>query len=221
MSSLRDQAIALRRKGFSYSLIKQRLGIPKSTLSNWLGNIPFQPNQEVIRRVGLARLKSALYKQRLKFDSIERAKIEAQKDITHLSKRDIFFLGIGLYLGEGEKTFENVKITNADPKIIRLAMKWFYETCGVRKENFRPSVHTYPDNVIKEVLKYWSKEINIPISQFGKTVIDTRQNKSNFKRKKLPHGTLQLRIASNGDPRLGVFLHRKIKAWMESCIAKI
>ena len=221
MNPLREKALKLRSAGYSYNMIKQRLGVSKSTLSNWLSRIPFVPNREVIARVGRAKLKSALFKQRLKFESIEKAKQIAKKDVGLLSKRDLFILGIGLYLGEGEKTYENVRIVNSDPKIIQLAIKWFYNVCGVEKENFRPSIHLYPDNDIRTSLKFWSGITKIPISQFGKTMIDQRKNKSALKRRKLPYGTLHLHVMSKWLPHLGVNLHRKIQAWIEECITQI
>ncbi len=211
----------MRRAGYSYNMIKQRLGISKSTLSNWLASILFVPNQEVIKRIGHAKLKSALFKQRLKFESIVKAQKDARRDINSLSRRDLFLLGIGLYLGEGEKTYENVRIVNSDPRIIRLAIRWFYDICKVERENFRPSVHLYPDNNIKEVLRFWSRETDIPMSQFGKTIIDWRKNKSSLKRRRLPYGTLHLHVLSNGMPHLGVNLHRKILAWIERCLGRI
>jgi len=221
MNPLRKKAIELRKAGYSYNMIKQKLGISKSTLSNWLSRIPFIPNNEVIARVGRARLKSALFKQRLKFESIKKAKQTGKKDIGLISKRDLFILGIGLYLGEGEKTYENVRIVNSDPQIIRLAIKWFYDACGAKKENFRPSIHLYPDSDIDISLKFWSNITKIPVSQFGKTTIDQRKNKSVLKKRKLPYGTLHLQVISNGLPHLGVNLHRKIQAWIEESIAQI
>jgi len=221
MNQLKIEAVKLREAGYSYNMIKQRLGISKGTLSNWLTRIRFVPNQEVIERIGRAKLKSALFKQRRKFESIKEARKYAKRDIDLLSKRDLFLLGIGLYLGEGEKTYENVRIVNSDSRIIRLAIRWFYDICKVKRENFRPSVHLYPDNDIKEVLRFWSRETNIPASQFGKTIIDWRKNKSPLKRRKLPYGTLHLHVMSNGMPHLGVNLHRKIQAWIERCLAQI
>jgi len=221
MNLLKEKALVLRKKGYSYRIINQKLHVSKSTLSNWLSRVPFTPNDEVIKKVGSAKLKSALYKQHLKFESIRSASQEARKDIGLLSKRDLFLLGIGLYLGEGEKSFENVRIVNSDPKIIRLAARWFREICAAPKENFRPSIHLYPDSSEEKALQFWSHILEVPVSQFGKTIIDRRLNKSPLKRRKLPHGTLHLRIASKGNTNLGVYLHRKIQGWMERCLIQI
>jgi orotate phosphoribosyltransferase-like protein len=37
---LKQRAIELRQKGYSYSQIKAELGLSKSTLSNWLYDMP-------------------------------------------------------------------------------------------------------------------------------------------------------------------------------------
>lgn len=80
MNVYRSEALALRKAGYSYAMISERLGVSKSTLSNWLSGVPFTPSQELIERVGNAKLKSALYKHRLKLESIERAKMYAEND---------------------------------------------------------------------------------------------------------------------------------------------
>jgi len=65
MNQFKKEALKLRRAGYSYTMIREKLGVSKSTLSNWLINIPFRPNREVIKKIGQAKLKSALYKQNM------------------------------------------------------------------------------------------------------------------------------------------------------------
>ena len=218
MNSYRAEAVKLRNSGYSYGMIRQELGISKSTLSNWLSGIPFTPNKELIERVGNGKLKSALHKHNLKLESIERAKRNAEQDIKELSERDLFMLGIALYLGEGGKTPELVRIVNSDPRVIRLMMRWFHVCCGIKIQNFRAIIHLYPDNNIEEALHFWSQEITLPTNQFNKTSIDRRENKSKFNKRKLPHGTLHLYVNSNGNKDLGVHLHRRILSWIERCL---
>jgi D-alanyl-D-alanine carboxypeptidase len=43
-NSIKENAIKLRKEGNSYSFISAKLSIAKSTLSNWLKNIEFMPN---------------------------------------------------------------------------------------------------------------------------------------------------------------------------------
>lgn len=222
MNPLKQNALRLRKAGYSYNMIGKKLNIAKSTLSNWLTNIPFIPNTEVLQRVGRARLKSALHKQRIKFENIAKMKYEAAREVREISSRDLFMLGIGLYLGEGSKSQEQVKIVNADPIIIKLGIRWLKEFGGVRKEHLRVAVHGYPDHDINKIVNFWSRELSIPSEQFIKTQIDIRLNKSTLKRRKLPYGTAHVYVRGGGTHLLGVKnLHRKIMGWIEATIKQI
>lgn len=217
MNQLKEKALELRKAGYSYNMIGGKLGIAKSTLSNWLTNIPFVPNAEVLKKVGKAKLKSALYKQRIKFENITRMKREAKRDIGRLSMRDIFMIGIGLYLGEGSKSHEEVRIVNADPAIVKLGIRWLKEFGGVGQEHLRVAVHGYPDHDPDELINFWSRELKLAPNQFIKTQIDTRLNKSTLKRRKLPYGTAHMYIRGGSTLPLGVKnLHRKIMGWIDT-----
>lgn len=222
MNPYKEKAIQLRNEGYSYGMIREKLGISKSTLSDWLGRVPFIPNKEVIKRVGNARLKSGLFKHRLKFENIENMKREARNEIGMLSQRDLFMLGIALYLGEGSKSQEEVRMVNSDPLVIKLFMKWLKEFCDIKDTHFRIAIHGYPDHNIDKLIRFWSKELNIPAKQFNKTSIDIRQNKSIYKKRKLPYGTAHIYVRGGGTLNHGVkSLHRKIMGWIETSVQQI
>lgn len=212
---MKAQARALREKGYSYSFIQKEIPVAKSTLSYWLSDIPYTPNQETILHIGKARAASGAAKNKLKLSSFKRAKEEAKKNIGRLSKRDIFMLGLGLYAGEGTKTHDIVRLINANPKIIKFTILWFKEVCGLKNVNFMVRIHLYPDNDINEALTYWSQAIGLPLTQFQQTQVDTRVGKKVSKRGKLSFGTAHLSIKSMGNKDFGVFLARKINAWIE------
>ena len=220
-SSLKDISIKYREQGFSYGFISEKTGASKSTLSDWLQKIPYTPNKEMIKRIGMARMKSGVYKHNQMIVSTKRIKIAAKKELGKLNRRDLWLLGIGLYLGEGSKTHNNVRIVNSDPRIVKLSVLWFKRICGLKTENFSPVVHIYPDNNLKKTIKYWSKITGIPKDQFQKTQIDIRANKSTKKRNVLPYGTINLQIRSRGKKKFGRFLYRKIMGWIESATKQI
>lgn len=219
--SLREQAIKLRESGFSYNMISEKLGPSKSTLSNWLKEIPFYPNKEVLKRVKIGQLKSALFKQEKRREDIKEKREIAKKEIGNINKRDLFILGVGIYLGEGTKLNESIRIINSDPEIIRLSVWWFKEICKLQNENINPCIHIYPDINQKQAELYWSKIIGVPVSNFGKTQIDKRTGKSGKKNRKLPYGTVHLYIKSNGNKSFGRSLHRKIMGWIEAINAQL
>lgn len=219
--SLKEKAIYYREKGFSYNMINKKIGVTKSTLSNWLSEIPFSPNKQLVERVGFAKLKSASFKHNQKISEIKEMKEAAKKEIGEISNRDLWFLGIGLYLGEGSKSNEQIRFSNSDPETIKIVIRWFKKICHLKEENFNPFIHIYPDNDIEKTINYWSNITGVPKNQFGKTYIDKRTNKSNFKNGTLPNGTLHLRIRSCRNKEFGRRLHRKIIGWIESSIEKI
>ena len=213
-NTIREEVFKLRKDGHSYTHISQKTGMSKSTLSGWLSSIPYIPNKITIERIGKARAASGQAKSKIKIESMQKAKEEARKEIGEITKRDLFMLGIGIYIGEGAKTFDIVRVINADPKIIKFTVRWFKEVCGLSKANFRMRLFLYPDNNVKKCIKFWYEVSEIPISQFQKTHIDERKDKKMFKRGKLPYGTAHLGVRSNGKKEFGVFLARKINAWM-------
>jgi lambda repressor-like predicted transcriptional regulator len=219
--SLKEKAIYYRERGYSYSMISKRIGLAKSTLSSWLKDVPYKPNKIVLKRIQWAPSKSAEKSHKKKVLNIITERNIAKKELGKISKRDLWLLGIGLYLGEGSKLDERIRIINSDPKIIKLSVKWLKDICGLKKENIVPYVHLYPDNNIANTVKYWSKITDIPQKQFGKTQIDNRKNKSNKKRRKLPYGTLHLQVKSCGNKDFGVKLHRKIMGWIEAVYDQI
>lgn len=221
MLSLKEKAINYRKKGFSYNMIREKIGVNKSTLSNWLKKIPFSPNKELIKRIGSAKLKSASFKHNQKMDEVAEMRNIAEKELGMITKRDLWLLGIGLYCGEGSKSNEQIRFSNSDPEMIKIAIMWFKKNCRLKNENLNPFVHIYPDNDIEKTINYWSKITGIPKNQFGKTYIDKRANKSEAKRDTLPYGTLHLRIKSCGEKEFGRRLHRRIMGWIESAIKQI
>lgn len=124
-------------------------------------------------------------------------------------------LGLGVYIGEGSKSHGITKVVNSNPRIIKLCLKWLKEVFDLTDKNFRVRIHLYPDNNLNETLQFWSRELKIPLGQFQKTQIDTRTGKKMFKRGKLPYGTAHVTVRSLGRPEHGVFLQRRINAWIE------
>lgn len=225
-SCLKDKVIKLRQEGYSYELIKSKTGVPKSTLSNWLTYLPYKPNKEVIERMKHGSQKAGLISHTKRVERIKEIKEIAKQELGELSKRDLMLLGIGLYIGEGSKYNRGfIQFSNSDPKVIKLAMKWFKVTLGVEISHFRAILHIYPDNKESETLKFWSGITDIPVDQFNKTYVDKRVNKSLKNNRKLPYGTIHIRIRASGNEEFGVKLHQKILSWIEiiedDCLAGI
>ncbi len=210
----KQKAIQLRKEGYSYSYILSQIPIAKSTLSDWLKNVSYIPNSHTAETIKRARVKSGNFREALKARSLTDAETEAIKDVGSLSKRDIMMMGLGLYIGEGSKTLGITRVTNSDPRIIKFCLKWFKTSFGLSKKNIRIRLHLYPDNNVEKSIKYWSKQTGISQNQFFPSMIDRRLDKKQSYVGKLPYGTAHMTVKGLNKKKFGVYLHRRIMAWI-------
>jgi hypothetical protein len=206
---LKEKAIALRREGFSYNFIRGQVGVSKSTLARWLADMPFKPNSDFVHRVNRTHDAIRDFRRRLKSDSEKEAIGLARKDIGLISERDLFMLGLGIYMGEGSKTV-GLRVVNSDPTIVRTAIIWFKKVYGLNSENFKVRIHLYPDCNVDDSLRYWSKETGLGLSQFYPVYIDKRQDKSPKNKPKLLFGTAHVTIRSAKNREFGILLMRRV-----------
>jgi hypothetical protein len=202
-------AINLRKLGKSYSEIRKKIKVSKSTLSLWLRDIKLTPKQEnriyvKLRQKNAYRLAKINQQKRIERtkEIIERSK----KEISLYLKDPLFLAGLMLYWAEGDKSErgEEVKFTNSDPAMIKLMIKWFREICKIPKEKFRIAIHIHNLLCRGDVERYWSKITNIPLSQFYKTQIKSTSLK--HRKNPLYNGTCAIRIGDKD-------LFRRIKGW--------
>lgn len=215
---IKNKAINYRKRGYSYNMILEEVKVSKSILSLWLRDIPYKPNEEVLRRIKLniSKLILSAQKRGLKRQQTrERLRRTAEKQIKNVGIKDLWYIGTALYLAEGGKKQSEARITNADPRVIKLIVKWFVKICGVDKKDIQATVHIYPDNSGVKSINYWSRISSIPKSQFQKIQIDNRIKKSKFKKGTLPFGTLHLRV------RRGTDLFYRINGWIDGILNQI
>lgn len=221
MNSLKTEAEKLRESGYSYSMISERLGIAKGTMSYWFKDRPFTPNREALHRKQYGPIKSATKRHNQRVRDIKRLKKVGREEIGKLNKRDLWMLGLGLYIGEGSKTTESIRIINSDPAVIITAIKWFKETCNLTDENIKIRLYIYPDTDPVEAVNYWQTITGLPRNNFYESHVDLRQDKKINNRRKLPYGTAHMGIVSKGDPNKGVILYRRINGWMAGALDQV
>lgn len=221
MNSLRQAAENLREQGYSYGLIQQKLGISRSTMSYWLKDKPFVPNQEVLERIKRGTGAEGVRRHNRRVAEIEELRERGIAELGSLSHRDLWLIGLGLYIGEGAKTTEAVRIVNSDPAVIRLAIRWFKEVCSLKNENLTVSLHIYPDNDVEACKDYWREVTKLPQENFRWISVDRRQNKRAAATGKLSFGTAHITVRANGDSSKGVRLFRKINGWMTGALNQV
>lgn len=218
--SIKEKVIQLRSAGYSYTYISAQTGISKSTLSGWLAKIPYTPNSATVDTIGKARALATASKAKVKQATFALAQEEAVGEIGRVSQRDMFMFGLGLYVGEGSKTNDITRIANSDPRIIKFAIAWF-KSLGLPKNNLCIRLHLYPDSNNEKSISFWMDETGLTKEQFLKSQVDWRKNKKTYKLGKLPYGTAHIGVRGLGDKRYGVFLSRKILAWINQMSKQI
>ncbi|MBA3531367.1 MAG: hypothetical protein H0T73_05530, partial [Ardenticatenales bacterium] len=211
-----NRALELRQQGWSYNMISKELGVAKSTLSNWLCDLPLPGDEKeaiIVRGKAKAaeanRRKYKAHREKVRAEAAEEFKAILAEDLT---ERELVFLGLMLYWGEGAKTDgHQLSVSNSDPAMLQIFVLWLERFFNIDRSQLRAYIFIYPDIDIAEAENYWSEVIGIPLSQFYKAQIDTRENKSVDKQGKLKYGTVHLAACGEGTTDR----QRKIMVWIE------
>lgn len=206
-SIAQHQARTLRREGESIKVIARSLGVSKSSVSIWCSDIRL--TREQMHRLEQRMVLKGSYEARIKGGRIQHERRQAQ--IVELKKigqglvkdvdtKALFYLGAGLYWGEGVKK-KRVAFCNSDPSTIHIIIKWFRLLWGVRRERLTCSVliNKLHEKRVSEVEHYWSKKLRIPLNQFRKTILIKTVNKKTYENFANHYGTLMVIIRESGD----------------------
>ncbi len=220
----RRKAIELRKQGATYSDIRVKLHISKSTLSDWLRSYPLTKGQITLleksrkrnKKFAIERFRSTMQMKRDKRLSIL-YKQEKKRWIS-LSRKELELAGIFLYWGEGNKRLNGpISLNNTDPCVLKFTLYWLKNALKIPNHKIRVHLHLYSDMDEELEMKYWSKELNIPLSQFNKPYIKLSK-RSDIDQKGYGHGTCGLAVS---DVRLKERIMMDIKAIADYYSSKI
>ncbi|TSC90024.1 MAG: Uncharacterized protein G01um10145_455 [Microgenomates group bacterium Gr01-1014_5] len=201
----KQKAQELRKQGKSIGEIAQELGISTSTVSLWVRNITLTTEQKkrlenkVFTTLQKGRIIAQEVQKQLRDNLKREISAEAVLQLGKLSKRDLFIAGIILYWTEGFKKDNRLGFANSDPQMVKLFLKWLY-TLGVPKNSIRlrVGINISHKKRVKVIEKYWSKQTNIPLSQFQKPFFQKFIWKKEFPDPNLYHGVIRVRAINQG-----------------------
>jgi hypothetical protein len=191
----KNKAIALRKQGMSMGEIASTLVVSKSSVSYWVRNVELTDKQRLVLNKNGHSI-DAIEKRRITRmanTQTKRAEIilKAGNEVRQLQEDPLWCIGVALYWGEGGKTQQVARLSNSDPAIIKIMIRFFERYSGVQKNKYRAHVHTYSHKNGALAVDYWSKISGISKDKFYKTYIK-QSSASMKKRETLPHGTLQI-----------------------------
>ena len=118
-----------------------------------------------------------------------------------------------LYWGEGSKWDGErvVDFANSNSEMIKIFLSFLRIICGIKEDKVRIYLYCYSNQFPDKLIDFWSKEINVPKSQFTKPYIRNDYNKN--KTGKMKHGLIHIRYADKK-------LLNLIREWIKEYVVK-
>ncbi|MCE9585078.1 hypothetical protein K8Q94_00430 [Candidatus Nomurabacteria bacterium] len=170
----------LRSKGHSILEISKIVGKSKSIVSKYIFGVKILPQYKNLlkEKQGGSRIRS--------LKEWSNARLEAESFISNISKKEKLLILASLYWGEGTKS--ELNIINGDPSMLRVFLSCLKELDIVNSQ-IKASIRIYEDLNHKDVIKFWSNAIQLPMECF-KNVNVLKGKKTG----KLPYGMCRLRV---------------------------
>lgn len=222
---LKEKAISLRQRGWSYTEILEKVSVAKSTLSLWLRSVNLSKRQK--QRITQKKLTSAhrggLIRKTQRLTLTKHIVGVARESVGKISKRELWLIGIALYWAEGAKEKEHhpgsgVRFSNSDPKMVKIFLCWLEEVGKISREDIKFSlfVHENHKDRIPEIKSFWSKQIAFPESAIAHVYLK-KHNPKTIRRNvgQTYQGLVQVNVRSSST------LNRKIAGWIEGVIESL
>ena len=213
------QAIKLRREGISIKDIAKLLKVSPGSVSLWCQSIVLTSRQQNILKdkqflAGQAgRQKGADMNRSKRLKAISDAEVTAELTIKNISDKELFFLGLGIYWGEGVKSRTGqATVVNSDARILRIAKRWFVNCLQVEEVNFRPYIYIakHHEHRKREIINYWTKALKIPELQFKSPIYINQNHKQKYEDEDSYYGVVALRVSKSTDLKYRILALLKV-----------
>lgn len=161
------EVIRLRKLGHSYTEIKNKTGISKSTINNWIGLVGLNLGKEHFQIQERKRIENHVLGT---IASQVTRKKRKDEDIYNFIQKmksyfdDPFFVaGIMLYEAEGSKE-TTCKFSNSDYRLILYFVIFIEKYIGLSKNSnltFELFIHRIRESDLNKIIGYWIKVLNI------------------------------------------------------------
>ncbi len=168
---VKENAIKLRKKGYSVKEIARKLKIAQSTSSLWARDIKLnkKAQQRLKKRSLLGYYKGSLRWAEKRIEQENERRITASEIIDKINKNPnhLKIYCALLYWCEGGKSYkESVRFVNSDPILIKTFLNLFKKAFSVDEKKFRILMHLHGYHDEKKQKNFWSKLTQIPKKQF-------------------------------------------------------
>lgn len=201
---LKEEARRLRKEeGLSLGEIKDRLGVAKSSVSNWVRDIELSDEQKNRLATLNPTLNPILHTSdgkgvrnkyfRLRETYQNQGRVKAKKN------NPLHVQGCMLYWAEGAKNKSALHFANSDVSMMKLFVKFLRECYSVEDTSIKITVGVYLDNNLSldDIEDYWLKELGLNRSNLNRSTIKIHsEGELSHRHNKLVYGTCYLRVNS-------------------------
>jgi hypothetical protein len=193
----RSEARRLRRLGWSVREIERQLNVSRSSVSRWVRDIQLTDEQIAVldrrsatspgQRAG-AEANAALGRQR-------RARYQEEGRARARGGDSLHLTGCMLYWAEGDKGREAVRVSNSDPALLRLFVRFLRECYDAPVERISVSCNLFADHLDRQrdIEDFWLATLELPRSCLRRSIVNVYSKYSQKKRKnRLPYGTCRV-----------------------------
>lgn len=172
-SQTKDEAIRLRKNGFSLKEISSQLHIAKSTASAWLSLIELSPlaQSKLAKKQILGQYKTVLLKRKQKIDQQQIGIKKAQTMLNNTTlNQDLSKLCCALmWWCEGNKNSSFLRFTSSDVTLITNFLSLLRSSFVLDESKLRVLMHLHAYHNEAQQKKYWSNITKISEKQFHKS----------------------------------------------------
>ncbi len=178
----REEAKALRDKGYSIKEIADMLKIAKSSVSLWVRNVPLSliAKNRLLSKIKLGQFNAGEKKKEKVRQREKQLLKEAQgliNDIT-FDKNIKKIICALIFWCEGTKNATGgAAFINSDPHLVKKFKDLFLESFSVDRGRMKALLHLHTYHDVDSEIDFWSKAININKDQFLKPYIKPNTGK--------------------------------------------
>jgi len=196
------RARKLRSEGLSINEIACKVGVAKSSVSNWVRDVKLTPKQKrkLDARNPMGRGNSQALKEWSRRN--RETRLGYQKVGRELARRhrtdELFVSGSMLYWAEGATCKNTLTFSNSDVWMIRKFLAFLYKYFGVKREDISVRIACYLNNGLtaEDIETWWLSQLDLPWSTLRSMTICGSRAVSGKRKHVHKHGICAVRISS-------------------------
>lgn len=180
LQNSREQIIALRHRGFSYSEIRKKFNVGKSTLSLMLRDLKL--DNDALNVLVAKKFKS----KGMAEQEWNEARVWAKSQIGVVDQRDKMLILAMLYWGEGTK--RELSIINGDPALLQVFLNCL-RGMGINENDITIAIRMFDRSRANDAVRFWTEALKV-----SRTSVMRFEFIEGKKEGRMPYGMCRIRI---------------------------